>query len=371
MLANVELRQAPLGAAPWELCLQEQDLLKIKKFARVFSPTNIALAKYWGKRDVALNLPTNGSLSATLAGLGSFTTVLWSDSFSEDVFILNGVRVLGGKSQKIVHVLDLLRGIEPKNSNLKAFVCSENNFPTAAGLASSASGFSALTLAASTALDLNLPLTKLSEIARRGSGSACRSFAGGFVEWAKGNLDDGSDSIAQQISPEENLPLDAHILVVQAQEKSVASTGGMESTRLTSPYFTAWVESAQKSVADIRRHILAKNFLGLAQEVEANCLRFHSSAIAANPGIIYWRGETLECIHAVRDWREKERLDVFFTIDAGPNVVVFCTKEASPEVQSRLNHFIDASHVQGSMKLLSTRVGPGAEILLKSEQGRT
>ncbi len=321
--------------------------------ARVFSPSNIALAKYWGKRDTNLNLPTNGSISATLADYGSFTTVSFDSSYSKDRLILNGTEQVGGKLEKVLLVLNEVRALV--GIKKAALVQSRNNFPTGAGLASSASGLSAVTFAAAHALGVASNVTKLSEIARKGSGSACRSFWGGYVEWAKGNNPDGSDSIGAQVVNEQHWPLDVLLLLVNQAEKHQPSTGGMEITRKTSPYFSAWIQAAEESLAPIGQAILKRDFLALADAAEVNCLRFHTSAMAANPPVLYWQGETLTLIHKIKQLRA-QGLNAFFTIDAGPNVVVFCDPAHTAAVRDEL------AALPG-ITILRTKVGAGSRLL--------
>ena len=319
------------------------------KQARVFSPSNIALAKYWGKRDVALNLPTNGSLSVTLNGYGSFTTVEFDASFTADRLILNGKDESATKLSKVSRVLNELRNISgvPMNARVQSY----NNFPTGAGLASSASGLSAVTMAGAQALGLGLTRTKMSEIARKGSGSACRSFFGGFSEWKRGELADGSDSVAEQVEAASHWPLKIFIAVVNGAQKNQASTGGMEHTRQTSPYFVPWVESAQKQIYFVRTAVQNRDFNALAALAESNCIQMHASAMAAVPPVFYWQAGTVEIMQRVWALR-KNGTPAFFTIDAGPNVVVLCEPAAAHAVSSEL------SKVSG-VTLLTTELGEG------------
>jgi diphosphomevalonate decarboxylase len=313
---------------------EKEPLILGSKFARAFSPSNIALAKYWGKRDTALNLPTNGSLSITLNSYGSSTTVEFHESFTHDRLILNGTEEPTDKISKVARVLDELRAVAKTDCNAR--VQSANNFPTAAGLASSASGLSAVTLAAAQALGLDLSPQKLSEIARKGSGSACRSLFSGFVEWERGHATDGSDSVAKQVAPAKHWPLDVFIVVANQNQKNHASTGGMEHTRKTSPYFSAWIENAEADVATIREAVLSRNFAKLAETAESNCIRMHASAMAARPPVFYWQGTTVDVMHRVWALRA-QGTPVFFTIDAGPNVVVICEPSASERVEAEFS----------------------------------
>ena len=336
---------------------EKEPVVKGSQSARVFSPSNIALAKYWGKRDVPLNLPTNGSLSITLKGFGSFTTVEFDESFKSDRLILNGGEETGEKISKVVRVLDEVRALAGKKT--RARVQSRNNFPTAAGLASSASGLSAVTFAAARALSVDSSLTKLSEIARKGSGSACRSLYGGFVEWARGERADGSDSVAHQLEPVSHWPLKVLIAVANQTEKNHASTGGMEHTKQTSPYFEPWVENAQKQVGEIRQAVKARDFLKLAELAESNCIRMHTSAMAALPPVFYWQAATLDLMQRVWNLR-REGVPAFFTIDAGPNVVVVCEPQAAGRVRDEL---LKTSGVN----ILSTEIGEGSRVFDSKE----
>lgn len=349
------------SGAKWE----KEPLVAGSRMARVFSPSNIALAKYWGKRDLALNLPTNGSVSVTLKGYGSFTTVEFSERFDGDRLYLNGKEEAAGKISKVKRVLDEVRTLAGVNTgaragaSLGARVQSYNNFPTAAGLASSASGLSAVTFAAAQALALDVPREKLSEIARKGSGSACRSLFGGYVEWARGERADGTDSIAHQLQPVSHWPLKVFIAVANHAEKDHASTGGMEHTRETSPYFAPWVENAQKQVAEIRAAIKARDFQKLGDLSESNCIRMHTSAMAAFPPVFYWQPTTLELMRRVWSLR-KSGVPAFFTIDAGPNVVVLCAPDAATKVREQL------ASVPGA-NILATEIGEGSRVFDEAE----
>jgi len=171
--------------------------------ATAIAPSNIALVKYWGKRDEKLILPQNSNISVTLQGLFTTTTVEFDSKHPKDVFILGGIEQSGEEAQRVLETLEMIRGLG--GIKLKAKVESVNSFPTAAGLASSASGAAALALAASSAAGLKLSSRDLSIIARRNSGSGSRSVEGGFVEWEKGERADGQDSYGKQLYPENNL----------------------------------------------------------------------------------------------------------------------------------------------------------------------
>jgi diphosphomevalonate decarboxylase len=232
---------------------------------------NIALVKYWGKRDTERILPHNGSLSMTLGGHSATTTVEFSGERTEDAAQLDGRRLEGAALGRIVKVLDLVR--QRAGMALKARVVSKTDFPKAAGLASSAAGGAAVAAAAAWAAGLELPPKELSIIARHGSGSACRSIEGGFCEWLRGEAADGSDSYAVQIAPEEHWPeLRMAVTVVADEAKEVSSRDAMQRCVETSPYFPAWVECATRNLETSREALLAKDLarLGAAAEVDRN-----------------------------------------------------------------------------------------------------
>jgi diphosphomevalonate decarboxylase len=314
---------------------------------------NIALVKYWGKRDVPLNLPAVGSLSITLDTLWTRTHVHFDSALTADRVRLNG-KADDKEARRVSECLDLLRS--RAGTSLRAEVDSENNFPTGAGLASSASGFAALVVAAAKALDLDLPAAELSTLARRGSGSAARSIFGGFVEWSRGERNDGSDSIAQPILAADAWPLAVVVAVTSTAQKSVGSTEGMNRTRDTSPYYDAWVNTAEADLAEARAAVLAKDFDKLAAVAEYSCLKMHALALAARPGLLYWNGATVEAMHAVRRLRA-EGVPVFFTVDAGPQVKAVCLSEAAARVRDVL------AAVPGVLRLHETRLGGGARVL--------
>lgn len=307
---------------------------------------NIALVKYWGKRDPALNLPAAGSFSLTLGPVRTRTRVEWGQE--RDTVALNGQALTGAHLEKMSVFLDRVRTPELGG----AMVESDNDFPTAAGLASSASGFAALAVAATRAAGLDLPDSKLSELARLGSGSAARSVFGGFVRMRAGERSDGTDAVAEQVAAAAHWPLRMLLCVTAEGAKSVSSTVGMNATERTSPYFASWVETVEPAVEAAIAAVEAKDFERLAEIAEASALQMHASAIAAVPGVLYWNAATVRLIHEVRRWRAAGH-PVFFTIDAGPHVKV-CVPEAAADEVYRL-----AVDVPGVLRVLRTKAsGP-------------
>lgn len=281
--------------------------------AHAYAPSNIALSKYWGKRDAALNLPCNGSLSISLGDLGTHTTVTLAE---RDLVTLNGEDLPRDHEfvRKVIAFVDHFR----REQQLPLHIDTRNTVPTAAGLASSASGFAALTLALNQLFRLDLPDPTLSAIARIGSGSAARSLWHGFVEWQRGTRDDGRDSIARPIdSPWRTVRIG--LLELNRAEKHTSSRDGMTHTAATSPLFAVWPEQAERDRITIRRAIANEDFHALGATAEANALAMHATMLAARPLLTYFQPETLATILNVQHLRA-DGLALYLTIDAGPNV---------------------------------------------------
>ncbi len=295
---------------------------------------NIALTKYWGKRDKKLMLPNNGSVSMTVDGMHTKTTVEFSPSYEKDIFIINGKEIGEGNAyDKTVKHLDLIR--EKAGIREKAKVMTENNFPTAAGLASSASGFAAITLAASKAAGMNLDKRELSIIARRGSGSASRSIEGGFVEWQKGEKEDGSDSYGVQIAPPDHWGFRMIAVITSTAQKKVKSTAGMAQTVDTCPYYKDWLATVQGDIDAVKQGIADKDFTRVGSTAEYNALKMHATMITTKPPIIYWNDATMRIMHSVMGWRDSG-LESYFTMDAGPQVKIMCLEKDVGEITKRL-----------------------------------
>jgi diphosphomevalonate decarboxylase len=302
---------------------------------------NIAFIKYWGNRDDKLRLPANPSLSMNLAGLETETTVDFADGLDHDEVIIGGEPQTGLPRDRVAAHLDIIRA----RAGLQKFarVQSSNNFPSGAGIASSASAFAALTLAAASAAGLNLTEPELSALARLGSGSAARSIPGGFVEWAAGQDGPPEASYAFSIAPPEHWDLVDVIAVVSQKQKSVSSTSGHVLAR-TSPLQDARVAGAAGRLQRCRDALLAKDFARFAELVEADSNLMHAVMLTSNPPIIYWEPITLAIMKSVRRWRAED-LPVCFTIDAGPNVHCLCPAQAAPEVERRLRSNLDVTRI--------------------------
>jgi diphosphomevalonate decarboxylase len=322
-------------------------------FAAAQAQPNIALVKYWGKRDSAFNLPVVGSLSITLDSLWTRTAVRFEPGLEQDRFELNG-KSEAEEGRKVAACLDLLRA--RAGVSWRASVSSTNNFPTAAGLASSASGFAALVTAAAQALGLDIAPAEKSALARRGSGSAARSIFGGYVEWARGERADGADSVARELLPASGWPLRVAVAITSTAAKEIGSSAGMRRTAETSPFQQAWIDTQESDLAAARAAIEARDFARLAEVSEHSCLKMHALALAARPGLIYWNGATVEGMRRVRALRA-QGCPVFFTVDAGPQLKAVCEAQALPAVVAALRE------VPGVLSVVDTGLGEGAHAI--------
>jgi diphosphomevalonate decarboxylase len=315
---------------------------------------NIAFIKYWGNRDERLRLPTNGSISMNLAGLQTRTRVTFEAGQERDEFTLDGQPVSGTRLQRVSVFLDLVRGMA--RLDLHARVESRNNFPTGAGIASSASAFAALSLAASAAAGLSLSEAELSRLARRGSGSACRSVPGGFVEWQAGESDE--TSYAFSIAPPEHWDLADCVAIVSRAHKPTGSTEG-HGLAGTSPLQASRVAGAPRRLEACRRAILERDFDAFASIVELDSNLMHAVMMTSTPSLLYWQPATLAVMRSVQEWRQSG-LPVCYTIDAGPNVHVLCPASVSTQVVESLEG------IPGVESVLTSRPGGPARLLDES-----
>ena len=316
--------------------------------------SNIAFIKYWGVADPAINLPQNSSVSMTLADAHTTTTVEWlpPDELKRDDITVDG-RVLEGEAgARLVRHLDRIRALAGVRKQARVASCS--NFPMASGIASSASGFAALTVAASRALGLDLDPTRLSALARLGSGSACRSVFGGFVLWERGH--DDATSVARALYPPEHWALVDLVVVVSRAEKAVSSAGGHR-VAATSPLNQARVDHVTRLLPTVLSAIDRRDLVALGDAAEWDALAMHSVMMTGAPSLVYWQPGTLEVIQAVRRWRTQDGLAAYFTIDAGPNVHVLCHAADVALVQSKL------SGLPSVEEILVSRPGPAPFVL--------
>lgn len=307
---------------------------------------NIALIKYWGKRDRARNLPAVGSISVTLADLATRMRVEFDDTIDTDTLTVNGASE-PGMLPRVSRCLDAVAG----EGRRYARVDSVANFPVAAGLASSASAFAAVVVAAAGASGRDLDRHTLANLAGRASGSAARSLYGGFVELQ--NNDD--EVVVQTIRKADEWPLRVVVAITSSGPKPVGSGEAMERSRRTSPFYRRWVDEQPGDLADARAAIETRDFERLAAVSEHNCLKMHSVMWASRPPIVYWNSATLDCMQRIRELQAEGRA-VFFTIDAGPQVKAVCTPDDAARVQSAL------AEIDGVVDVMASGLGPGAAL---------
>jgi diphosphomevalonate decarboxylase len=296
--------------------------------ATAIAHPNIALVKYWGKRDEKLILPHQSSLSVTLGPLAVTTSVEFSAEKGPDFIEINGKQAEGNERRRVADLLTLVRQeARPKRKFGAARMISRGDFPAAAGLASSAAAFAALAVAARGAAGFVRDTKAESILARRGSGSASRSIQGGFVRWNRGKRADGKDSFAEQLFTQSHWP-ELRLLVgmVSREEKEVKSRDGMRSTVKTSPYYSAWAKDAEREVQEIVRHVKRRNLEAVGEIAERNAWRMHATALGANPPVCYLKPATVAVIEACRQLRS-EGVGVWFTLDAGPNPVLLTSAD--------------------------------------------
>jgi diphosphomevalonate decarboxylase len=305
---------------------------------------NIAFIKYWGNRDDALRLPANSSLSMNLDGLETETTVVWDDAFDHDALVLNGQADTGDALTRVTRHLDAIRHYVDVPPNVRARVDSANNFPTGVGIASSASSFAALTVAAVAAAGVTLTERELTSLARLGSGSASRSIPTGFVLWHAGERHE--DSFAESIAPPDHWDLVDVIAVVSKRHKAVGSTAG-HATAWTSELQDARVASADERLSMCRTALLERDFGTFAEVVERDSNVMHAVMMTSRPPLFYWQPASLAIMQQVRQWRE-DGLRVCYTLDAGPNVHCICVREDAGQVRAGLQILSDVLDVRAA-----------------------
>jgi len=328
--------------------------MQTRKATAIAHP-NIALVKYWGNRDNALRLPANSSLSMNLAALTTTTTVEFISSLDTDSVTIDDAEATASARERVSTHLDRVRALA--SISLRARIISRNNFPAGTGLASSASAFAALTVAACAAAGLQLSTDALSRLARRGSGSACRSVPGGYVLWDA--CDDDDCSFGRTIAPPDHWDLRDVIAIVESAHKAIGSTQG-HALAGTSPLQAARVASTPARLERCKTAILARDFPTLAEVIEQDALTMHAVMMTGAPSLLYWRPATLAVMQAIRAWRA-DGLAVAFTIDAGPNVHCICPAESSAQVE----HLARARSLRsaGVERILVSGVGEGSHLV--------
>jgi diphosphomevalonate decarboxylase len=311
---------------------------------RVVAHPNIALAKYWGKKPGAGNIPAVPSLSVTLEGMKTTTSVTFDESLANDHFVLNGIETIGEGARRLHGLLDRVRLLSGERR--RGRVVSENDFPTASGLASSASGFAALALAATRAAGIDLDAAAVASIARESSASAARSLFGGFAE-----LD--TDGVASAVAPASQLDIRILVCVTTEKAKTVGSTAGMNETAKNSMFYDAWLERAPRLYNDLREALLAKDFSLVGKCAEQSALAMHGVALAG--GLDYFNGATHAALLEARKMRD-ENILAYATIDAGPHVKVLVQTRDAEAAARRL------AKVEGVLRVLTTKPGGPARV---------
>lgn len=305
------------------------------------APSNIALIKYWGKRDTKLNLPLSSSFSGTLEQMRSWVAIASQDKGDEQW-------MLYGDPQKAMRVLEAARKFTRNTQQLAISIC--NDFPSQAGLASSASSMAALAFGLDIALSRgNTPLAEIAKWARLGSGSAVRSLYPGFVLWQAGQTEDGSDCIAQSQCSAAHFPLDVLVCVIDDRNKPIGSSAAMEHCRANSPLYERFHARNADDLCHAMRAVQDRDFSALTEISEANCLAMHAVMQSAKPPINYFMAGTHQTIAAVRELR-KQGISCFFSIDAGPNVKIFCPPEHTSQIIGHIHS------ISGVMRVIHDRI---------------
>ncbi len=324
--------------------------IRVKK-ASCRSPSNIAFIKYWGKADPMTRIPQNNSISMCLSGLYSRCTVEFSGRWESDTIrFLSENSVAEEEKARIAAVLDRVRKLA--KTDLRAKVVTMNNFPKATGIASSASGLSAVTVAACAALGVKLTQGELARLARLASGTATRSIPDGFVEWRRGV--DERTSCGVQLFPPDQWAISDVVAIVTKKMKKVSSSDGHQLAN-TSPFQPARQRDMSTKIRLVKNYLKEKRFREFGQLIEAEALNMHAICLTSRPPILYWEGTTMTIMRKVQVWRE-QGLEVYFTIDAGPSVHVICQKKDNRAVSRRLRR------VPGVERVVINHPGIGARV---------
>ncbi|RUQ97540.1 diphosphomevalonate decarboxylase [Labedella endophytica] len=309
--------------------------------------SNIALIKYWGKVDSRLAIPATSSVSLTLDAYRTETTVEWGAE--QDSVVLDGAVLSGVPADRVSRFLDLVRDLAGRSDH--ATVVSRNTVPTAAGLASSASGFAALAAAATSAAGLTLAPRDLSILARKGSGSASRSVFGGLAVWYAGT-DDLSSYAEPLVDP--GLDLAMVVAVVNAGTKEISSRDAMRLTAETSPYYDAWVSASRSDFSSMLDAIGAGDFTRVGELAESNAMRMHASMLGSTPPVTYWEPDSVRCLRLVRELRSAGA-ECYATMDAGPNVKILCRRPDLATIRTAVEEL-------GVAGVTTALPGPGVRI---------
>lgn len=301
--------------------------------ATAIAPANIAFIKYWGKVNPLTRVPSNSSLSMNLSNMQTITTVEFNPKFTKDsIAFLDEDLVTKKEQTRICEALDRVR--EFAKQKYFARVATKNSFPKAAGIASSASGFASLAVAAFAALGVSLEEKELSKFCRTLSGTASRSIPGGFVVWQKGTGPD--DSYAYQLYPEHYWDICDVVAIVSKKMKKIGSTEG-HAIADTSPFYNSRMMGMEKKIHLIKDAMQKKDFFNFGNILEAEAMNMHAICFTSNPPLIYWEPVTLDIMKKVIGWREAKKVESYFTIDAGPSVHVICEGKDAMKIADLLS----------------------------------
>lgn len=303
--------------------------------------SNIALVKYWGKKDDGLRLPVNSSLAIGLDKIYTTTTVEFDSRLKSDNVEIDGDSFSNKETLRVTRHLDLVRKLA--NIDFRAKVITRNNFPKGAGAASSASGFAALTLAAVDASGLKLSEKELSIIARQGSGSASRSIPGGLSIWH--TADASEESFVESVDyPRE---WDLRVLLVfvgDMKQKKIGSTEAMELSKKTSPYFSLAVKKAESNLERMLKSLSENDWTAFGQVIEDECYRLHTLCMTTQPNILYWQAGTIEVFQKLYELRERDLIG-YFTVDAGPHAHIVCKSNNADAIEKEIKSIPEVSDV--------------------------
>jgi len=318
------------------------------KSSTAIAHPNFALIKYWGKSNIVSNIPAMDSLAITINTMKSETRVSFPDYLEQDAWILNGMEQVSLGQIKAPY--DYLKKISSTDQPI--LIESTNNFPTAAGLASSASGVASLVTALDSALETKLSSQEMVEAAILGSGSAARSLFSGFV-----HLEVSNDNLkCATLLETDEWPLNVIVCVTSTNEKTISSRQGMEISKTTSPMYNDWVNNHHEDIKLAIQAIEARDFHQLGKITEHNCLKMHKVMKTSNPSIDYWNPATHVCVKNVKNM-QKKGFPVFFTIDAGPQVKIICEPDVTKDVIS----FIE--NLPGIHSIIESSLGKGARTI--------
>ena len=312
------------------------------KQVNVSANANIALIKYWGKRDENLMLPTKSSLSLTLTALKTTTTIALNKE-QHDCIEFDGHSDEQLQSP-VQSFLDTTRALFGINSHFS--ISSKNHFPTASGLASSASGFAALAVGINSLCNLQLSMQEVSILARRGSGSAARSIYGGAVIWHRGDANDGSDSFAEPVLPASWWPdLRVLIAITTTAAKKVSSRAGMQQSVATSPRYQDWLIRSNNRLPAMITALRSRNIITVGSLSQADWCDMRDVMLSTTPSLNYWNEGSLNAIMGVKMLREQHGIACYVTTDAGPHVKVICLAVDAPVIMQKLQTLLGVSSV--------------------------